>query len=97
MAIGAIFVLGLWIVGLIGLFALPHREKPLLVLIMGGIILWFGMAQTTILLGSAHWVVRVLHLLLGIAGIGLGERLAAAVNLHRGWAGSGRNTEVSAS
>jgi hypothetical protein len=97
MAVGAIFVLGLWIVGIIGLFVLDHRSTPLLVLILGGIILWFGMGQTTMLTGSLHWIVRVLHLLLGIAGIGMGERLAAAVNRHRGWGDRGRNTEAAGS
>lgn len=96
MAIGGIFVLGLWIVAVIALFVLPHRAIPFIGLIWGAVILWFGMAQTGMLVGSAHWVIRVLHLIVGIIGIGLGERLAAAVNRHRGWDGSARNTEPSA-
>jgi len=95
-AIGGIFVLALWIVAVIALFVLPTRGMALLALIWGALVLWLGMAQTTLMVGSMHWVIRVVHLLVGLAAIGLGDRLAAAVNRHRGW-GRGRNTEASAS
>ena len=36
----------------------------------------FGMAQTRIMPGSGHWVIQVLHLLIGMAAIGTGEQLA---------------------
>lgn len=96
MAMGGMFLIGLWIVALIALFVLPHRIVPLLTLLWGGIILWLGMAQTTMMVGEAHWVIRVLHLVVGLIGIGLGERLAAAVYRHRGWNGPARNTDSAA-
>ena len=36
-----------------------------------------GLTQTQLLVGSAHWLVEVLHLLVGIAAIGMAEGLAA--------------------
>jgi len=36
-----------------------------------------------LLVGTGHWAVRLLHLLLGVALLGLVESLARAVRLHR--------------
>jgi len=56
------------------------------------------MAQTTMMVGPMHWVIRVVHLLVGLAAIGMGERLTAAVKRHRGWVrGGDRNTDAPAS
>jgi hypothetical protein len=81
-ASGSLFVLVVWIVALFALFALSHRAVPLITLLVGGLLLWFGMAQTTLLVGPAHWAVRVAHLLIGLATLGLVEALAKAVRLH---------------
>lgn len=44
-----------------------------------GVLTWFvGFNQLTLLPGSLHWVVAVVHLLLGVTSIALGIRLAAA-------------------
>lgn len=76
---GGLFVLCMWALAIIALFALPRRGLPLLALLMGGVILWFGVAQRTFLIGSAHWAIRILHLLLGVSAMGLIEPLAKAV------------------
>ena len=82
MAVGSLFVLVLWIVGLIALFVLDKRGLALFTLLWGGLVLWFGMAQTTLLVGSAHWVIRLAHLLVGMAAIGLVESLGKATKAH---------------
>jgi hypothetical protein len=82
-ALGSLFVLDAWIIAVIALFALPSRTLPLLVLALGGAVLWFGVAQTTLLVGTGHWAVRLLHLLLGVALLGLVDSLGRAVRLHR--------------
>jgi hypothetical protein len=81
-AVGSLLVLVVWIVAIIALFALPSRALPLITLLVAGLTLWFGMAQTTLLVGSAHWAVRVAHLLVGLATLGLAESLAKAVKRH---------------
>jgi len=40
-------------------------------------VLAFGMTQQGILIGSLHWVVRVLHLAVGLAALPVAERLVA--------------------
>jgi hypothetical protein len=81
-AVGSLFVLVVWIIAIIALFALPRRALPLITLLVAGVALWFGMAQTTLLVGSVHWAVRLAHLLVGLATMGLAEALAKAVKQH---------------
>jgi hypothetical protein len=83
-AAGSLLVLVIWIIAVIALFALPRRGLPLFTLLWGAIVLWLGMAQTTLLVGSAHWAIRVAHLVIGLAALGLAESLAGATRRH--WA-----------
>jgi hypothetical protein len=80
--VGMVFVLVLWIYAVFALFALPRRGLALLTLLLGGIVVWFGMAQLTMLPGSAHWIVRLVHLLLGLSAMGIAERLGKAIKLN---------------
>src|SRR5205807_7363639 len=81
--VGALFVLDAWLIALIALFALPTRVLPLLTLALGGAIVWFGVAQQGLLVGSMHWSVRLVHLLLGVSMMGLLEPQAKAVVARR--------------
>jgi hypothetical protein len=81
-ALGSLFVLDLWILGIVALFALSARGLSLLTLLMGGVIMWLGVAQTNLFIGPAHWVVRVVHLLLGVSAMGLVEPLTRALLAH---------------
>jgi uncharacterized membrane protein HdeD (DUF308 family) len=83
-ALGSMFVLVVWIIAGIALFALPQRTLPFLTLVLGAMVLWMGMAQVTMLPGDMHWLVRVLHLLLGVATLGVVESLCAKTKRH--WA-----------
>ena len=74
--LGILLVLALWT-----LAALAHRAG-----VPGGLVaaagVWglvvviVGLTQRELLAGSAHWVIEVLHLLLGLGLVGLAERLA---------------------
>jgi hypothetical protein len=81
-ALGSAFVLVLWIISAIALFVLSKRGVALFGLLWGALVLWFGMAQTTFLTDSGHWAIRLLHLLVGLAAIGLAESLGRATLLH---------------
>jgi hypothetical protein len=81
-ALGSLFVLDLWILAIVALFALSARGLSLLTLLMGGVIMWLGVAQTNLFIGPAHWAVRVVHLLLGVAAMGLVEPLTKALLAH---------------
>jgi hypothetical protein len=81
-ALGSIFVLDLWVLALIALFALSARGLSLLTLLLGGLIMWLGVAQRTLFLGNLHWTVQVVHLLLGVSAMGLVEPLSKALMAH---------------
>lgn len=89
-AIGSLFVLDLWILGVIALFALSARGLSLFALLMGGVIMWLGVAQTSLLVGSAHWAVRLVHLLLGMSAMGIVEPLSKALLAHYDTRGAAR-------
>jgi hypothetical protein len=74
--IGILLVLALWTQA-----ALAHRAGVPGGLVAGAAIYGLivpivGLTQRELLPGSAHWVIQVIHLLLGIGLIGLAENLA---------------------
>lgn len=78
MVVGALFVLALWVIAGI---AISHRRATKLAafaFIWGVVVVGFGMAQQGILIGDLHWIVRVIHLAIGIASMPIAERLTAA-------------------
>ena len=77
MAIGSLFVIALWVIAGIG----SARGRPGRLVAFGFgwgvVVLALGMTQQGILVGSLHWIVRVLHLAVGIAAMPIAERLVA--------------------
>src|SRR5690349_9395329 len=47
------------------------------------IVLLLGLTQVSLLPGGTHWIVQVIHLLIGIAAVGMGEGLAGRVRRVR--------------
>jgi hypothetical protein len=39
----------------------------------------FGMTQATMLIGPWHWIIQVIHLLMGLIALGVADRLASHV------------------
>ena len=76
MLLGFIVVISLWVIGLAqgfikgGSFALAVAT-----FVLGLIIAIVGLYQTGWLVGSSHWIIQVIHLLLGLSAIGLGEMI----------------------
>jgi hypothetical protein len=72
-------VFGLWT--LAALAARAGVRPPLVALaaVWGLIVPILGLTQTRLLVGSAHWLIEVLHLLVGVGAIGLAEGLAARI------------------
>ena len=76
MLVGFVLVLGLLVLAVL---AARAGAPAGLVAVAGFWVLLtplLGLTQTSLLPGSAHWVVQVLHLLVGVAAIGLAEQLA---------------------
>ena len=74
--LGILLVLALWTQA-----ALAHRAGVpgglvAAAAVWGLVVVIVGLTQRDLLAGSAHWVIEVVHLLLGIGLIGLAENLA---------------------
>jgi hypothetical protein len=74
MLLGLLVVLLLWIVG-VGQAVSRNGSWGLAIgaLALGALVLAFGLRQSSLLVGSFHWVIRVIHLLLGILAVGVGQ------------------------
>ena len=79
MLIGVLFVLALWTLS--GIAAAAHQSGGFVALgfVWGIVVLALGMTQRTLMPGSGHWVIQVLHLLVGLAAMGIGENLAKRI------------------
>ena len=76
MLLGLLFVLALWLLAGVAFRAGGLGGFASAVVVWGIIVLVFGMGQRTLMPGGAHWVIQVLHLLIGLAAMGVGDRLA---------------------
>ncbi len=78
-AVGIVLVLSLWT--LAGIAARAGVSPGFVVVAFGwGVLLpVFGLTQSQLLVGDSHWIIRVLHLLVGLAAIGQAEGLAVRI------------------
>jgi hypothetical protein len=78
MLIGILFVAAIWLLGLAqGMTKSGSLGLVIGTFVVGLIIAIFGLIQQGLLPNAAHWVIQVIHLLLAVAGIGIGEASAA--------------------
>jgi hypothetical protein len=78
MMIGILFVLCLWIISGAAIAQKKQTGLAAFGLLWGLVIVALGMTQTRLLVGDLHWIVRVLHLAVGIAALPIAERLGSA-------------------
>lgn len=76
MLLGALLVLSMWMLVALSFYARMAMTLAAVVLVWSLIVPLLGMAQMRLLPGGAHWIVQVLHLLVGVAAMGLGGVLA---------------------
>ena len=77
--IGFLLVFGLWTLAALAARAGVRPPRVALAAVWGLVMPVLGLTQTRLLVGSAHWLIEVLHLLVGVGAIGLAENLAARV------------------
>ena len=77
--LGGIFVLCLWLLTGLALYARRAQVLAAIVFVWGLIVPFVGEEQLKLPAGSLHLIVQVLHLLVGIIAIGLGHALAAKI------------------
>ncbi len=76
MLIGVVLVLTLWVLAVLAWRAGVSIGFALLAILWGVVVAVLGVAQTQLLPGATHWVVQVIHLLVGLVALGFGDRLA---------------------
>ena len=76
---GIILVLSMETIVVAAARAGVDRRMVWLAAIWGVLVVVLGLSQDSLLAGSAHWVIEVLHLLVGLAAIGLAEALASRI------------------
>ncbi len=81
--IGLVFVLSLWVLAAVSTRAGVPTGQAAGVAILGLITLVFGMVQTSLLPGSSHWIIQILHLLIGMAAVASGETIGGRVRRVR--------------
>lgn len=78
MLLGFLTVAALWVIALSQAFAKGGSWILTSCAVAVGLLLVIlGIKQATLLVGDLHWIIRVIHLLLGILTIGLGHMAAA--------------------
>ena len=84
MGLGILVVLSLWTLGLAqALTKGGSWSLAIGAMVFGLILAASGGTQDEILTGSWHWVIQVIHLLLGLGALGLGERIGSRSRRRR--------------
>jgi hypothetical protein len=74
--LGILLVLGLWTQAVLAARAGVEPRLVAVAAVWGLIVTVVGLTQTSLLTGSLHWLVEVIHLLLGLGLLALAENLA---------------------
>jgi hypothetical protein len=74
MLVGSLFVISLLVLGIRACVKGAGAGRAALLMGWGVFVLAFGMVQAQILPGPYHWVIRTLHLLVGIVAMALADR-----------------------
>jgi hypothetical protein len=81
---GIILVVSLWVLAFVAWRVGVPSGQPLLAFLWGILVVVLGLTQGGLLSGPAHWVVQVVHLLVGLGAIGQAERLARQIGRREG-------------
>ncbi len=81
---GLLLVLGLWTLAFLAVRGRVAVRLSVLGFAWGVIAPVLGLTQVNLLMGGAHWVVQVIHLLVGLGAIGIAEVLAARIKRSGG-------------
>lgn len=81
--VGLILVLSLWALAFIAARSGAPPGFVALALLWGLVVPALGLTQDMLLVGGGHWLIQVLHLLVGLAAIALAEGLGQRVRQAR--------------
>jgi hypothetical protein len=78
MLLGLLAVGALWVIGIGQAFSMGGSWIIAAgALVVGGILIFIGMTQASLVVGAFHWIIQLLHLALGLLVIGIGHIGAA--------------------
>lgn len=80
MILGGVLMLSLWILVAISFYMRVALRLGIVVVVWSLAVALLGMTHAHLLPGYGHWVIQVLHLLIGIAAMGLGGVLATRLS-----------------
>ncbi|MGH7763727.1 MAG: hypothetical protein ACREOM_04840 [Candidatus Dormibacteraceae bacterium] len=80
--LGLLLVLGLWTLSFLALQSRTGVGPAVLGFAWGVVATVLGLTQTRLVTGDAHWVIQVIHLLVGVGAIGIAEQLARRIKAH---------------
>ena len=75
--LGFAVVISLWVLGIAQGFRGGSFGLALATFVVGLLLAFVGLFQTRWLTNDMHWIIQVIHLLLALAAIGLGEMISA--------------------
>jgi len=87
--LGLLLVLGLWTLAFVAVRGRVAVQLAVLGFAWGVIAPVLGLTQTNLVTGGAHWVIQVIHLLVGVGAIGIAEVLAIRIKRSGGEAAAG--------
>jgi hypothetical protein len=79
---GLLVVIGLWVLAGIGARAAVGPARIVVAVLWGLFVVVFGLVQASILPGDLHWIIQVLHLLVGLAALGQAESIGARIKAY---------------
>ncbi len=82
---GLTLVIALWVLAFQSLQTSDNPRRGVAGIVWGVIVVALGLYQGGLLPGTAHWLIQVLHLLVGIAAIGMAHGLAYSMRGQRAY------------
>jgi hypothetical protein len=79
MLLGLVLVISLWALAFLAARAGAPIAQVVVAIVWGLVVPALGVTQDMLLTGDAHWVIQVLHLLVGLAAIGMAEGLGRRI------------------
>ena len=79
MVVGIVFVLSLWTIAGLAIKARAPMGPVVLAFAWGAVVIAFGVTQAQLLPGPNHWIIRVLHLLVGLGAMAQAGGLARRI------------------
>ncbi|MGI9148038.1 MAG: hypothetical protein ACR2IK_16045 [Chloroflexota bacterium] len=81
--VGLVFVLALWVHAALSARAGGSTGLAAGVAATGLVVVVLGMAQRNLLPGDLHWVIQIVHLLIGMAAVAMAEIIGGRLRRNR--------------